>query len=131
MNTIKRYATRAAAAAGVLLPGAALAQSTDVDSTFGLDYGVNASDRILGTRDIRATIFAIINVILGFLGIIAVIIILYGGFMWMTSQGNEDKTGQARKLILAGVVGLIIILASLAISRFVVEQLSDATGAVV
>lgn len=124
MNTIKRYAARVAAVVGILLPGMALAAEPQ-DDLFGLDYAGTITS--LGTRDIRETVFAIVNVILGFLGIIAVIIILYGGFMWMTSQGNEDKTGQARKLILAGVVGLIIILASLAIARFVMQQIFEAT----
>jgi len=92
--------------------------------SLGFEY---TSDINLGTRDIRSTISAIINVLLGFLGVIAVVIILLGGFKWMTAGGGEDKIGEAKKLITAGIIGLIIILAAYAIAQFVIEQLASAT----
>lgn len=84
----------------------------------------------LGDTDPREVAAGVINAILGFLGIIAVVIILLGGFKWMTAGGNEDKVAEARKLIVAGVIGLIIILAAFAIARFVITNLMTATGAV-
>ncbi len=92
----------------------------------GLTYGTYTG---LGTQDLRVGIMAIINVLLGFLGIIAIIIILYGGFMWLTSAGAEDKISQAKKIISAGIVGLVIIFISYAIVTFVIESLITATGA--
>ncbi|MDO8592206.1 MAG: hypothetical protein Q7R92_00365, partial [bacterium] len=50
----------------------------------------------LGDRDPREIIAQVINVILGFLGIIAVVIILLGGFKWMTAGGGEDKVAEAK-----------------------------------
>ncbi|MFH0956084.1 MAG: pilin [Candidatus Falkowbacteria bacterium] len=82
----------------------------------------------LGERDPRQIAASIINVILGFLGIIAVIIILLGGFKWMTAGGNEDKVGEAKKLITAGIIGLVIILGAFSIATFVLNQLSAATA---
>ncbi len=81
----------------------------------------------LGNEDPRVIAAALINVILGFLGIIAVIIVLMGGFRWMTAGGNEDKIGEARGLLSAGVIGLIIILASWGLAQFVVNLLYNAT----
>lgn len=83
----------------------------------------------LGNRDPRDIASSVINVILGFLGIVAVVIILIGGFKWMTAGGNEDKVSEAQKLITAGVIGLIIILAAYAIAKFVLDQLVSATNA--
>ena len=40
---------------------------------------------------------------------IALVIIVYAGFLWMTSAGNEEKVGEAKKIITAGIIGLIII----------------------
>jgi len=93
-------------------------------------YGVN--DLIeqgvsLGNKDLRTAIAGIINVILGFLGVIAVIIVLLGGFKWMTSQGSADKIDEAKKLIGAGVVGLAIVLAAFAVASFVLNELYNAT----
>ncbi len=117
MQKIKNIA-RAAIGSALLLPQVVFAQ-------FGLEYAANTN---LGTADVRDTVFQIINALLGFLGIIAIIIVLYGGFIWMTAGGNEDKTSQARKLIFAGIIGLAIILASFAITEFVLTQLFTATG---
>ena len=92
----------------------------------GLNYGTFTG---LGTKDIREGIMAIVNVLLGFLGIVAVVIILYGGFVWLTSAGNEENVGRAKKIITAGIIGLIIIFVSYAIATFVINQLISATGA--
>lgn len=92
--------------------------------SLGIEYG---SALNLGSRDVRAMVSDIINVLLGFLGIIAVVIILLGGFKWMTAGGNEDKVGEAKKLIGAGIIGLIIILAAYAIATFIVTQLAEVT----
>ena len=81
----------------------------------------------LGQRDIRSTIASIINVAMGLLGIVAVVIVLYGGFTWMTAGGNEEKVGTAQKIIVSGIIGLALILASWAIARFVLESLVTAT----
>jgi amino acid transporter len=107
----------------------ALAQTNDPrDTNYGLDSATDGN-LALGTRDIREGVMEIINVLLGFLGIIAIIIILWGGFRWMTAGGNEEKVGEAKKIITAGIIGLIIIFVSYAIAAFVIEQLINATGA--
>ncbi len=82
----------------------------------------------LGNKDPREIAANVIKVILGFLGIVAVIIILLGGFKWMTAGGNEDKVGEAKKLIVAGIIGLIIIVASFAIATFVLNSLMGAVS---
>lgn len=81
----------------------------------------------LGSRDLKETIVAVLNVLLGFLGIIAVIVILLGGFKWMTAGGGDDKIAEAKKLISAGIVGLVVILAAYAIALYVVNTISTAT----
>lgn len=86
-----------------------------------------ASDAGLGSTDLVTTIASIIQVALGFLGIVAVVIILLGGFKWMTSGGSEDKVKGAKKLIFSGIIGLVIVLSSFAIAQFVVGSISTAT----
>lgn len=93
----------------------------------GIEYGTYTG---LGTNDIREGVMNVVNVLLGFLGILAIIIILWGGFRWMTSGGNEEKVGEAKKVITAGVIGLVIIFTAFALAQFVITQLLTATGAV-
>jgi hypothetical protein len=85
-------------------------------------------DTGLGQKDPREIAGGVIKVALGFLGIIAVVIILLGGFKWMTAMGNEDKASEARKLISAGVIGLVIILAAYGIATFVLSSAMSVTA---
>lgn len=81
----------------------------------------------LGEKDPRSTAAMLINIALGFLGIIAVGLILFAGFKWMTAGGNEDAIGDAKKMLVAGIIGLIIILSAFAIASFVLRSLIRAT----
>lgn len=63
----------------------------------------------------------IVGAVLAFVGVIFFVIIIYGGFMWMTAGGNEEKVKKAIELIVQAVVGLIIIGAAYLITRFIGE----------
>ena len=67
----------------------------------------------------QITIALLIRVFLSFLGIIFLVLMLWAGFKWMTSQGNETKVEESKKMILAATVGLIIILMSYGVTQFV------------
>jgi len=95
------------------------------NDVLGINYGGATG---LGSKDVRTTVASIINVALGLLGIVAVVIILIGGFEWMTAGGNEEKTGEARNRIFAGIIGLAIILSAYALAQFVITSLTKATA---
>ena len=95
----------------------------------GTNFETNfASETGLGNADPREIASSVIKVVLGFLGIIAVLIILYAGFLWMTAAGNDDKISSAKSMMSAGVIGLIIVLAAFGIATFVMEALVTATA---
>lgn len=81
-----------------------------------------------GQGDIRIIIAHILNIVLGFLGIILIALIIVSGFQWMTSGGNAEAIKKARERIINAIIGLVIIFCSLAISYWVLEQLQDVTG---
>ena len=81
-----------------------------------------------GNTSLSQIIGQILNIIFGFLGVIAVLIILWGGFVWMTAGGEQDKVDKAKKMIYAGIIGLVIIFAAYAIAMFVMSNLSSITG---
>lgn len=111
-----------ATAAG--LPAVAWAQGLGPTLNLGLNYSTIVG---WGTRELRTTIMLVINIIMGFLGVIAVVGIVYGGFKYMTAGGNEEQAAGGKQTIIAGVIGLAIILAAYAIAAFVVSSLVNAT----
>lgn len=127
MKKISKHLISLAIMAFLVLPIFALPASAQT-ADFGLNQVQIGLNNTLSNSDPRAIIGRIINVALGFLGVIAVAIILFGGFKWMTAGGNEEKTSEARKLLAAGVIGLVIILASWAIATYVIGALSQATN---
>ncbi len=68
-----------------------------------------------GEGNIKNLINTLVNWALGFLGFICVLFIIYAGFLYVTSNGSEDKAGEAKKIILYCLIGVIIIFASYAI----------------
>ncbi|MBI4281340.1 IPT/TIG domain-containing protein, partial [Candidatus Uhrbacteria bacterium] len=81
----------------------------------------------LGTTNIRVTVGNIIRIFLGLLGVVAITLILVGGFLWMTAAGNEEKIAKAKQLLLNAVIGLAIVLGAFAITSFVLSRLISAT----
>lgn len=92
-------------------------------------WGINdLSGLAVGTRTIGDTIAGVINIVLGFLGVIAIGLIIYGGFLWMTSNGNSERIQRAKLLITSAVIGLAIVLSAYAITQFILSSLDEATG---
>ncbi|MFH2063451.1 MAG: hypothetical protein ABIJ46_04880 [bacterium] len=121
-KTLKRVAVAAGSLSAATLPLAVHAQ-LDAES-LGLDYATSIG---LGTKDVRETVGSVIRAFMGLLGIVAVLLILYGGFKWMTAGGNDDQVGEAKKIIISGIIGLIIIMSAYAIATFVVGAIVNGT----
>jgi len=86
--------------------------------------GMNQLTKIgLPQQDLVVVIMNIIRVVLGFLGIIGVILVIYAGFVWMTSKGEEEKITKAKKILINATIGLIITLSAFAIVHFVIQSI--------
>jgi len=92
----------------------------------GIEYGTATG---LGSQDIRMSIMQVVRAALGFLGVLAIIVLMYGGWVWMTAAGNADRIALAKRILINAVVGLTIIFSSFMIASFIIRALSDATGA--
>ncbi len=77
----------------------------------------------LTTTDLPTMIGRLISAFLGVLGIVLLVIIIYAGFLWMTAGGNAEQVDKAKKWMINAVVGLIIVLASYAITAFIINAL--------
>lgn len=99
------------------LPGAAFAIDTGLDVTAGeagYNKGVLLSPFVGG----------LINGALGALGVIFLILMFYGGMLWLTAEGEKEKITKARGFIFHSILGLIITLFSFGITKFVIAILT-------
>jgi hypothetical protein len=95
------------------------------------DLGIGAANNIglpNTANDPKDAAVTIVRYLMTFLGIIAVIVILWGGFQWLTAGGNEDKVAGAKKTLIAGIIGLIIIIAAFAIVQLIVSTATNLIG---
>lgn len=113
----------------VALP--ALAQTPTTTPTTTDQFGLGAVGGATGlskgkTEDLRVVIGNIIKTALSFLGVVAIVIILIGGFKYMTAGGDTEKVKNAQNYIMYGIIGLVIILSAYAISSFVLKETQSA-----
>lgn len=98
----------------ILLPQLVLAQGLGPTTPFA---GTSGSGLMSAIR-------TIINVLLIFASLVAVIMIIYGGVRYIISRGDEDEAAAAKNTILYAVIGLIVIGLSAAIVNFVIGSIS-------
>ncbi len=65
-----------------------------------------------GGGDLREVITRMLNYFLTFLGLLAVIMVIYGGVTYVTSAGNDEAVGNAKKIIMYALIGIIVIMLS-------------------
>jgi hypothetical protein len=104
------------------LPLAARAQLSEAQDDLD-DIG----DALGVQSDLPTIVGASINVLLGILGIVFVVLVVYSGFLYLTSQGEETNVKKAKKLLGQSIIGLVIIVAAYAISDYVIKALITAS----
>ena len=103
-------------------PAPAQADTSVNNTLFNSQEGVTQIGQVYGNQnvDIRVTIGKVISIALGFLAVIFLALTLFAGFKYMTSAGNEEKVREAIRLLTNAVIGLVIILISWFITRYLI-----------
>lgn len=109
-----------------LVPAIAMADSYGIDATAGR-AGLKKS--VAGGDTVAGVVGGVVNIALSMVGIIFFLIIVYAGFTWMIARGNAEQVDKSKGMIEGAVIGLIIIMAAYAITKFVFESLDKAPGA--
>lgn len=120
----RKVAIALGAAAAFAVPFAAAAQ--------GVDVGWGYADAIgLPSMDIRETASNLIRSLLGFLGLMLVIMILWSGFRLMTAGGDAEKEDAAKMSLRNAIVGFLLIMMSVSLTRFIVGAISQGSYGVI
>lgn len=100
--------------AGLLATSSGVTQQTDaLTSRAGFDTSTRFEDIVA----------LIIRVVLSLLGIIFLVLLILGGYQWMTAGGDEKQVEGAQARIKTAVIGLVIVLSAYAITAFVFTRL--------
>lgn len=86
------------------------------------DNPAGVSEATGGATDVRALALTVVNYFLGFLGLVAVIMVIYGGVTYVTSAGNDEAIGNAKKIIMYALIGIIVILLSFVVVNAVLKS---------
>jgi hypothetical protein len=135
MTSIRTRLLALAATVVVLLPAApALVQAAPSGVTTQIQQGLTTAaggagyDTSQNGGNLTRIIGSLINTALSLLGVLLLLYLLYGGFIWMTAGGDEAKVKKARALITNTVIGLVIIVIAFALSNFILTQLATAVS---
>ena len=124
-----------AGAFGVLATAQNVMAFRCVDGTFAKDpagcvsaSGDNKGGEYSGTsfeknNNLEGVLKGGINLAIGVIGFIAVVVIIYGGFMYTTSAGDSNKVTKAKNAIMYGIIGLVVAMLAFAIVNFVIGGL--------
>lgn len=100
--------------------------SLDCLQATGLGGNTNPAD---AGKQLPQLIGRIIRTVLGVLGIVFVVLMVYAGFRWMIARGDSDMVSSAKETIIQATIGLVIIFLAYAITGFVVDAVTKATTA--
>ena len=110
----------------LLLSAAGMAKADNLGDAWN-KLGLTASSAGYAENSPEAVIAYAIQIVLSFVGVVFLILMIYGGFLWMTARGVEEQVTKAKNIIIAAIIGLIIVIAAYAISYFVIKQLGVKT----
>jgi len=75
------------------------------------------------TTSISAVVGPVIRGVLGLIGVIFLVLMIYAGYNWMIARGEEEKVTKAKDTITRAIIGMIIVVGAYAIWTFIFDNL--------
>lgn len=85
--------------------------------------GTTVDESKLQTLTIKGILENTIGWALGLIGLVSIVFIIYAGIKWVLSEGVQTKQDEARKMLTASVIGLVIALAAYAIVTVIMTNI--------
>lgn len=105
----------------IALPSIALAETkVGIQKAFPMVADVAGNKPYNYDKSLTMVIADVLQLALSILGILFVIFMIYGGYIWMTAAGNESKADKAKDIITQSILGLVIVVGAYAIAYFVI-----------
>lgn len=85
----------------------------------------SANDVGLANASAEAIVARVAEGILGILSLVAVVLVIYGGVLWMTAGGEEDKVDRAKKIIRNAFIGLLLLVSAVGITNYITRLIVE------
>ena len=116
MSKARKILNAIGVGATLLVPGVSLAQG----AVGGAVGGVSVTPiKLASNTDLYGIVNNISKIVLAFVGVLAVLYLIYGGVLYLTAGGEAEKASKGRTAITNAIIGLVIIIHSYAIYQFV------------
>lgn len=84
-----------------------------------IDPGTATGKPVTSPEILKNFVGRVQNIILGVAGVIAVAMIIYGGVLYMTAGGNDEKIAKAKQTLTWAIGGLIVIISAVVVVNVV------------
>lgn len=102
------------------------------DMTGALDSLANGAgyktDQAASDTFLAETIGSLIGKILEIIGIIFLLFMIYGGWIWMKAKGNAEQATRAKNILIDSIIGILIIMAAYIFTFFILKSLGTSVG---
>ncbi len=85
----------------------------------GLEKTASTAGISGGELNVTGSLEDMVGFVLSFVGVVFLVLLIWGGFLWMTSGGNEESVKKARTVVVSAVIGLVIVLSAYLITQFI------------
>src|SRR3990167_8503116 len=84
------------------------------------EIGSGVSGKVCEAPDAREILLRLIQYMLGFTALIALIMVIYGGFVWTTAGGNTERVDKGKKILTWALTGLIVLMSAWSIITYII-----------
>jgi hypothetical protein len=103
-------------------PALAASAKEEVCSGIGAASGAKGCEAPKGSPTVNSVINTVINIMSAFVGILAVLMIIFSGFRYVTAGGDSGKISQAKNTLIYAIVGVVVAGVSQLLVRYVVVK---------
>jgi hypothetical protein len=91
---------------------------------FQIDTALAVTGSITNAPRIGYILWNVLQFLLSIAGIVAIIGLVFSGFLYLTSGGNEKRAASAKRAALMSIIGVVVVLGALVIVSQLVEFFS-------
>lgn len=82
----------------------------------------------LGESDLRVIIGNVIQSVLGLVGVIALVMFIWGGMQWMLSGGDSKKVQSGKDTLIWALIGLVVIFTAYTLVSTLIKTITSQAG---